>query len=102
LKERDKVVRAIEANIPVRPLDPMSIATHIQCREPADAHWAYPTGEGVGFDTFRVVPPTHRAEPISPRLVAQSRCFKNVIALIHHRLRGRKRRRAAAPADAAA
>jgi hypothetical protein len=34
LKDSEVVVHAIEANIPVRPLDPVSIATHIQCREP--------------------------------------------------------------------
>jgi hypothetical protein len=100
LEDSEVVIRAIEAYIPVRPLDSVSIATDIQCREPADAHWAQPTGKGVGFDTFRVVAPAHRADEISPRLVVQLLFAENVIALTHHRLRG-WRRRGAALADAA-
>src|SRR2546421_12099954 len=32
LKDRDVVVRAIEANIPLRPLDSLSIRTNLGCR----------------------------------------------------------------------
>jgi hypothetical protein len=39
------VVHAVEANIPVRPLDPESVPTKIHCREPAYA-WARPTKKG--------------------------------------------------------
>jgi len=36
LKDSEVMIRAIEANIPVRPLDPSRIGTNIQCGEPAD------------------------------------------------------------------
>jgi hypothetical protein len=32
LKDRDVMVRAIEANIPLRPLDSLSIRTNLGCR----------------------------------------------------------------------
>ena len=33
----------------------MSIATNIECREPADVHRVHPTCDGVRFDTFRII-----------------------------------------------
>src|SRR4030088_3286327 len=66
---------------------PLSLATDIQCRDPADARGAHPPGKGVGFDTFRVVPPTHRAEHLSPRVVVQLWRAGNAVALKHYRLR---------------
>ena len=56
------MIRAIEANVPVRPLDPSRIASDIQCSEPADVDGAHPTGKGLGIDAFRVVSSTQRAE----------------------------------------
>jgi len=73
------VVHSFEASIPIGPLDPVSIAADIQCREPADAYGAHPTGKGLGVDTFRIVPPAHRAEQVSPRFVVQFRRVRSVI-----------------------
>jgi hypothetical protein len=49
LKDREVVVHAVKASIPVGPLDPVSIATNIQGREPADVHRFHPTGERFGL-----------------------------------------------------
>src|SRR6185437_10944833 len=62
LKDREVVVHDVEASVPVGPFNPVSIATNIQGREPADTHRVHPTCKGVRFNTFRIVPPTHRAE----------------------------------------
>ena len=65
------MVRTIEANIAMRPLDSMSIGTNLGRSEPADAKGAHTAGKGVGFDTFRVEPPANRADQFSPRLEIQ-------------------------------
>src|SRR5580700_7904475 len=84
LENGEVVVHAIKASISISPLDPLSVATHIQSREPADAHRVHPTGKIAGLDAFGVVPPAHRTHQISPRLVIQFRRIVEIAARIHH------------------
>jgi hypothetical protein len=59
------MVRTIEANIVMRPLDSLSIGTNLGRSEPADAEGAHTAGKGVGFDTFRLNrPPIVRIQEI--------------------------------------
>ena len=51
------MLHTVEADIPMRPLDPVSVATNIQCREPAYIYGAHPTGKGVGLGTFGLYRP---------------------------------------------
>jgi hypothetical protein len=62
------MIHTIEAGIPVRPLNSMSVATKIYCHEPANASGARSTRKGFGFDSLWGVPPPVRAERISPPL----------------------------------
>jgi hypothetical protein len=82
-KEREVMVCTVEANIPISPLDPLSIGPNIERREAADGYRANPAGKGIGFDAFRVVAPTHRTEQISPRLVFQSWCTVHFMRIWH-------------------
>jgi hypothetical protein len=68
LEHREIIIRAIEANIAMRPLDSMSIGTNLGRSEPADVKGTHTAGKGVGFHTFRVEPPVHRADQVFPRL----------------------------------
>jgi hypothetical protein len=65
------MLRPIEANIPLRPFDPVSVPSDIDCREPANVHGTNPADKGVVLDTLWVVSPANRAEQSSPRLEIQ-------------------------------
>jgi len=71
LKQSIIMLHAVEANIPLRPFHPASIPTNVHRCEPAYIQGARPAEKGVGFDTFRAVPPANPAEQSSPRLEIQ-------------------------------
>jgi hypothetical protein len=71
LKEHDKVVCAIDANIPPCALDSMGIGTDLSRHKPADARGTHPAGKRLGV-AFRVEPAAHLSDLISPRLAIQA------------------------------
>src|ERR1700737_2628712 len=85
------MIRAIEANVPVRPLDPSRIASDIQCSEPADVDGAHPTGKGLGIDAFRVVSSNSERSKYL-HLVIQFWRAGEIAAGFHHCLRSSRDR----------
>src|SRR3984893_9881670 len=78
------MIHTIDAGIPLRPLNPVSVATKIYSHEPHNSSGAHSTGKGFGLDSLWGVPPPLRAERISPRLEIQFRCAEKIVARTHH------------------
>ena len=51
----------IDARIPLRPLDAVSIVIPRVCNEPEQAPDMHPTGKGIEVSTFSAIPPNDGA-----------------------------------------
>jgi hypothetical protein len=75
----------IEARIPLRPLDAVSIVIPTVCNEPEQAPDMHPTGKGIGVSTFSAIPPNDGANHGSPLLIPQFWHSGKIAALKHRR-----------------
>jgi hypothetical protein len=81
------MTHAIEANIPLGPLNKVSVATNINRDESVRAPAARPAGKAFGlYIRCWIIPPPIRAKGISPTLAIEFARVEKVVALLHRRL----------------
>jgi hypothetical protein len=86
LKYNKVMIYTIDPNILLCPLNAMSVAAEIRCREAKQATWTHPTGKGLGFHSHRIVPPPVWPERTSPTLIVQFWGAAKIAALKHYHL----------------
>jgi hypothetical protein len=81
------MIYAIEANIPLGPLNKVSVATNIHRDESVRAPAARPASKALGlYIRCWIIPSPIRAKGISPTLAIEFTRAEKVVALLHRRL----------------
>src|SRR5262245_56388635 len=80
------MLHIIKANVPLRSLNTVSVASDVDCHEPVEPSGARPASESFDFWSRRIVPPPIRAQCLSPTLAIEFRRAEEIAARMHHHL----------------